>query len=170
VARKANLQKLLDSLIEQIGKHIARGVAEGVARSGLLKQLSAISRSAKQVPATSAGPKKKPGRPKKKAVTCSVRGCKETARAKGKCSKHYQRDRYKKKKGPTGAKKKKKTVKRKAKKIARKAKPKKTAKKVAKKASKKKSGTCEVAGCTRKVHARGMCGRHFMAWVRSRKK
>lgn len=115
MARKANLQKLLDSLIDQIGKHIARGVAEGVARSGLVKQLGAISRTAKRVTAAAGGRKKGPGRPKKKPVTCSVRGCKEPARAKGKCSRHYQRDRYKKKKGPTDVRKKK-TVKRKVKK------------------------------------------------------
>ena len=63
MARKASIQKLLDSLIDQIGKQVARGVAEGVARSGLLKQLGAISRTAKKVTAAGSGPKKRPGRP-----------------------------------------------------------------------------------------------------------
>lgn len=90
MARKANVQKLFDSFVSQIGTEVARGVAEGLARSGLMKSIQALSRDVKK--ARPAG--KKRGRPKGKTKKCSVKGCNHSARAKGLCSKHYQQKRY----------------------------------------------------------------------------
>lgn len=104
MARKTNAQRLLDSLFSQIGTEVARGVAEGLAKSGLMKSIQALSRGVKKArPAAKAG--KKRGRPKGKGKTCSVKGCKKPARAKGLCSKHYQQKRYNKLKKKPAAKK-----------------------------------------------------------------
>lgn len=162
MARKINAQRLLDSLFSQIGSEVARGVADGLARSGLMKSIQALSRGVKKTrPAVKAG--KKRGRPKTKTKTCLVKGCTKPARAKGLCSKHYQQKRYSQlKKKP-------------ASKRAKKGKGKKTAQRKSKKskpAKARRAGakTCKAKGCNKKVYARGMCGQHFMAWVRSKKK
>ena len=162
MARKTNFQRLLDDLFSQIGSEVARGVADGLARSGLMKNIQALSRGMKKNrPAKETGQtRKKSGRPKSKAKTCSVKGCTKPARAKGLCSKHYQQKRYSQLKKKPAAKKvaKKKVAKRKSKK----SKPAKAPRTGAK--------TCQVKGCNKKVYARGMCGQHFMAWVRTKKK
>jgi len=155
MARKPDVQRLLDSLFSQIGSEVARGVAEGLAKSGLMKSIQALSRGVKRArPAARTG--KKRGRPKSPAKTCAVKGCNKPARAKGLCSKHYQQKRYSSIKKKPAAKRAKKSPK------------KKPAKRKAKNSNPGKA--CKVKGCKKKVYARGMCGQHFMAWVRSRKK
>jgi hypothetical protein len=77
---------------------------------------------------------------------CSAEGCEEPARARGLCSRHYQRQRYAEKRAAeeqaagAGA------------------------------AAKRGAGACAVEGCAQTVYARGMCGRHFMEWVRAKKR
>jgi hypothetical protein len=162
MARKTNVQRLLDSLFSQIGSEVARGVADGLARSGLMKSIQALSRGVKK---TRPGRKtsKKRGRPKSKTKTCSVKGCTKPARAKGFCSKHYQQKRYSQlKKKPAATRVKKGKKKKAAKRKSKKSKP--------AKAQKAGARTCKVKGCNKKVYARGMCGQHFMVWVRSKKK
>jgi hypothetical protein len=96
MANKTNAQRLLDSLFKQIASEVARGVAQGLARSGLQKSIQALSRDIqKSHPAAKSRKSgRKRGRPKGKARTCSIKGCKLPARAKGLCSKHYQQKRY----------------------------------------------------------------------------
>jgi hypothetical protein len=167
MARKANVQSLLDSLFSQIGSEVARGVADGLARSGLMKSVRALSRGAQKTrPAVKTAGKR--GRPKGPAKSCSVKGCKKPARAKGLCSQHYQQKRYAQMNKKTTAKKGKK---KKAAKRARPAPKKRKAKRQNPgKAPRRTAKTCKVKGCNKKVYARGMCGQHFMAWVRSKKK
>ncbi|MBN2497686.1 MAG: hypothetical protein JXR96_24040 [Deltaproteobacteria bacterium] len=76
--------------------------------------------------------------------TCTVEGCSLPARARGLCSKHYQRLRYAEKRreenrdGP-------------------------------RKTEKRGLGTCSIEGCDAATYAKGMCGKHFMEWVRAQK-
>jgi len=106
--RKAGTQNLLDALISQIGSEVARGVAEGLAKSGLMKSIRALSRDARKAPPSG----RKRGRPRGKIKACSVKGCKNPARAKGMCSRHYQQKRYLKLKKNPAAKRIKKRAKR----------------------------------------------------------
>ncbi len=164
MARKSNIQNMIGSLLSQISGEIARGVTQGIERSGLLGTLKkAASVSGK----TKTGGKKR-GAKKKKPTNCSVKGCNLPARTKGLCTKHYQQKRYAelKKKGTDKT-----PVKRPARKPAKKTatKTKSIKKKAADKKVKADRGNCKMAGCTNPVHARELCGRHFMEWVRSRK-
>lgn len=127
-------------LAEEIGKQVTRAVVEVLAQPETRRALA----SALGTELHGAAAKKKDAGGCDKP-TCSEPGCGRPARARGLCSKHYQRLRYREKRsnaaGPDGD-----------------------------GALKRGMGVCEVEGCDQQVYARKMCSKHFMEWVRSRRK
>ena len=92
---------------------------------------------------------------------CSEPDCNQSARARGLCSKHYQRLRYAEKRAveeglpiPTTL-----TEARSNR-----------SRKPARKTDKRGGGACSIEGCELANYAKGMCGKHFMEWVRAKKK
>ena len=88
-----NLQKSPDRLVPYLGAQIAKAVAERVGKKLAQKKAAARKkpgRKGKAGPAKGRQARRRRGKPKK----CSIRGCKNPARSKGLCSKHYQKARY----------------------------------------------------------------------------
>lgn len=167
MARKTNIENFLGSLLTQISGEIARGVTLGLERSGLLGTLKKVSGKPGRKPTRAVNGRKRSTK-KKKPSTCSVKGCGLPARTKGLCTKHYQQKRYAEMKKTKVAKKP--AAKARLKKATSKPGAIKKAKgKVSGKKARVNKGTCKIAGCSKPVHARGLCGKHFMEWVRSRK-
>ncbi len=162
MVKKASIQVVLESMLRQLGDQVARGLSEGIATSGVMKKLDAvvsrISRGSTPAAAPRAGRRKAAvakASGKRKGAKCSARGCNKPARAKGLCSKHYQRQRYAEK-HPNAPKRVR----------VKKATRKKTRKAVARTRSK---GICSVKDCGKPARAKGLCAKHFMEWVRSKK-
>lgn len=88
-----NLQKSLDRLVAYLGTQIAKAVAERVGKKLTPKKAAKKKKPGRKTKASQPKGrkgKKSRGKPKK----CSIRGCKNPARSKGLCSKHYQKARY----------------------------------------------------------------------------
>ncbi len=160
MVKKASIQVVLESMLRQLGDQVARGLSEGIATSGVMKKLDAvvsrITRGTAPAAASRAGRKKavvaKAPR-KRKGAKCSARGCNKPARAKGFCSKHYQRQRYAEK-HPNAPKR---------------VRVKKATRKKTRKAVVRSKGICSVKDCGKPARAKGLCAKHFMEWVRSKK-
>jgi len=90
LARTANLEKLLEGLLTRIGRAVAGEVITRIDRSELSRRVDRLARRAAQKPARGGGRRKR-----RKPAKCQARGCRQPARAKGLCSMHYQRARYK---------------------------------------------------------------------------
>jgi hypothetical protein len=160
VVKKASIQVVLESMLRQLGDQVARGLSEGIATSGVMKKLDAvvsrITRGSAPAAASRAGRRKAPkvkASRKRKGARCSARGCNKPARAKGLCSKHYQRQRYADK-HPHASKR---------------VRVKKVSRKKVRKAAIRSKGTCSVKDCGKPARAKGLCAKHFMEWVRSKK-
>jgi hypothetical protein len=133
----------LEAGLENRAEDLAASVAEGLERSTLAHRID-------QLAGTESDPDLEPEKleesaPGEPAKRCSQEGCEEPARARGLCSKHYQRQRYAEKRAAEE-------------KAGGATKP------------KRGGGTCSIEGCSGTVYARGMCGKHFMEWVRAKKK
>jgi len=160
VVKKASIQVVLESMLRQLGDQVARGLSEGITTSGVMKKLDAvvsrITRGTAPAAASRAGRRKavvaKASR-KRKGAKCSARGCNKPARAKGLCSKHYQRQRYAEK-HPNAPKR---------------VRVKKVARKKTRKTAVRSKGICSVKDCGKPARAKGLCAKHFMEWVRSKK-
>jgi hypothetical protein len=135
---------ILKAIIEGISDRLASDVAHGISRSALAKRLAMLdpgySRNDLTLPKSAPGPRSSRGE-----KTCSVDDCQRPSRARGMCSKHYQRLRYAEQRqsdadGSYAA------------------------------GMLRGNGRCSQEGCENVVYAKQMCGRHFMAWVRSRRK
>jgi hypothetical protein len=160
VAKKASVQIALESLLRQLGDQVARGLTEGFAKSGLMKKLDSVVSRVTRRSAPAAAPRKGRGAAaiakasgKRKGEKCSEYGCNKPARAKGLCSKHYQRQRYAEK--HPGA--------------PKRVRVKKVPRQKIKRAVSRNKGTCSVKDCGKPARARGLCAKHFMEWVRSKK-
>ena len=158
--KKASIQNVLESMLRQLGDQVARGLSEGIAKSGVIKKLdlvvTRIARRSGPAAASKAGGRKAAvvkASGRRKGATCSAHGCNKPARAKGLCSKHYQRDRYAEK-HPDASKR---------------IRTKKAPRKKIRKAVIRSKGTCSVKNCGKPARAKGLCAKHFMEWVRSRK-
>ncbi|RLB59790.1 MAG: hypothetical protein DRI34_00830 [Deltaproteobacteria bacterium] len=148
-ASRATLEALVN-LLENAGERLA-----GLVTSKVVSILDASADSL-ATPAAGADPLKTPATgearqppegAKKKArrkpvKICSVEGCDKPARARGLCSRHYQRQRYSERRQAEGD----------------------------KGPPRRGQGQCEVEGCQEVVYARQMCSKHFMQWVRNKRK
>ncbi|HUU03200.1 MAG TPA: hypothetical protein VM425_17335 [Myxococcota bacterium] len=144
----SQIVNILESLICGISERLERDVADGISHSRLAKKFAAFdsddpgetldpSRSESGLPA---------GRPASRVEKrCSIEGCQRQARARGMCSKHYQRVRYAEQRlsNADGSN---------------------------TEGQLRGSGVCSLEGCEDSIYAKQMCSRHFMAWVRSRRK
>jgi hypothetical protein len=97
----------------------------------------------------------------KDPALCSEATCDQPSRARGLCSKHYQRLRYAEKRAkeegfsvPSSLAE------------VQSSRLRKTARKTARRGG----SVCTLDDCERDTYAKGMCGKHFMEWVRSKKK
>lgn len=154
---KTSFQNIINELLEQIGTQVARGIAEGISHSPVIRSLERLSNRVGQTTKTSAP---RAARAAKSSSTCNEKGCSLPARAKGMCSKHYQRLRYAEKHSSP---------------IASAGRGRLAGKKVVRKASAGKvsatpKGPCKTKGCSSPGTVKGYCRPHFMAWIRSRKK
>jgi hypothetical protein len=170
VARKLKFDKLIAGIITQIGQQVAQGVADGIARSGLLKKLAATTRGFGRKGSRRGRSRSGSG----KIKTCSKPGCRAPSRAKGLCSRHYQQLRYAQQHGIKVKARVRKAIKKTpgksaAMKANRKVRPAPRNRKTAKNQT-RGTGTCREKGCKAPVYAQGLCGKHFMAWVRSKRK
>lgn len=91
---------------------------------------------------------------------CSEPDCDLPARARGLCSKHYQRLRYAEKRAQEADEPLPKSL---AEARSRRG------RKPARKTAKRGGSTCSRDDCQRPTYAKGMCGKHFMEWVRAQK-
>ena len=160
MVKKASIQVVLESMLRQLGDQVARGLSEGIATSGVMKKLDAvvsrIARGTAPAAASRAGRRKAAvakASGKRKGARCSARGCNKPARAKGLCSKHYQRQRYAEK-HPNAPKR---------------VRVKKAPRKKMRKSVVRSKGICSVKDCGKPARAKGLCAKHFMEWVRSKK-
>ncbi len=135
---------ILKSLIEGVGERLARDVADGISCSRLAKKFAAFGSLDPEEALTPS--RTESGRPASRVEKiCSVDGCQRQARARGMCSKHYQRVRYaeQRRSNADGSN---------------------------AESQLRGSGVCSQVGCEDSIYAKQMCSRHFMAWVRSSRK
>ena len=94
----------LEPFIRSIAKETVKAAGDRLPSGGEVRHLSArirelekqVRKLSRRVTGNSTGRNKgRPGRPRVNPVTCSVRGCKQPARAKKMCSRHYQAARQK---------------------------------------------------------------------------
>jgi hypothetical protein len=139
-------------LAETIREQVAEKVAEVLATSGVLEQLSPGGSKGGAAPAGRVA-QTRPSQADPRR--CQHPGCDLPARARGLCSKHYQRQRYAEKKalfqpdGDQGTP------------LGSRQNPRPT--------EKRGGGCCSQEGCDQPNYAKGLCSKHFMQWVRTKK-
>jgi hypothetical protein len=163
--------KMGAELADNLADNLARQIAEGLDRSNLSQRLKDLanrqapppepacaenSASATDLPQGNAGAVAS----KADTTTCSEDDCDQPARARGLCSKHYQRLRYAEKRAVEQGEEIPKTL---AEARANRS------RKPLRKTDKRGGGLCSSEGCERPNYAKGLCGKHFMEWVRSKK-
>ncbi len=156
------LRQLLDRVSDRLGDRLSQSLSSRLQRSGLLEQIDALD-------AADSGPTGQPepafqraaaaGQPEE-AKTCNQPDCELPARARGLCSKHYQRLRYAQKRAEERGDPIPEDLDQARAQQAR---------KPNRRTSKRGGGVCSVDGCERANYAKDMCGKHFMEWVRSQK-
>ncbi len=159
--------KQLHDFALDVAERLARGLENVLAKSfsseSLMQTLEKLKKRSMGVNFTESAPES--GTDQKKLQEfdqkiCSEPDCNLPARARGLCSKHYQRLRYAEKRASELGEPPPKTL--------SEAKANRLNKPV-RKTSKRGGGTCSKEGCDRPNYAKGLCGKHFMEWVRSKK-
>jgi len=162
-------QKQIQEIAMDLAERLARGLESVISRSlnsaGILQSIEKLTNKTRVKNFTGEEVKQDiaPERSADEELdqkTCSEPGCMLPARARGLCSKHYQRLRYAEKRASELGEAPPKTLS--EAKANRLNKP-------ARKTSKRGGGTCSEEGCDRPNYAKGLCGKHFMEWVRSKK-
>lgn len=151
---KDEAEGLARELVEEIGKQVARAVVEVLGtpetRQALAHALQAAAKD--ELPDNGKGNSQDAAdatssRAGQSKPVCREPGCNRPARARGLCSKHYQRLRYREKRAAGNGK-----------------------SEPGSGVPRRGVGLCEAEGCDQPVYARNMCSKHFMEWVRSRRK
>jgi hypothetical protein len=159
---------LVQAITTRLLSRLPQVLAEVLAESGLHQRIEELtarlgsSGKAASEPKAAPQPSTAPpdGADQEGSRVCSEPGCDQPARARGLCSKHYQRLRYAEKRAlergrPAPASLAEARAER--------------ARLPIRKTEKRGGGLCSQAGCERPNYAKGMCGKHFMEWVRSKK-
>ncbi len=161
-----NMEQKLQDMAMDLAERLARGLESVISKSlsspNILQIIDKLKTgSVKGLSENIAGEKSLPMENSiEPSKTCSEPDCNLPARARGLCSKHYQRLRYAEKRASELGQPPPKTLS--EAKANRLNKP-------TRKTSKRGGGICSEEGCDRPNYAKGLCGKHFMEWVRSKK-
>ncbi len=162
LADPQRLRQLLDRVSDRLGERLSQSLSSRLQRSGLPERIAAFD-ARDSGPSAPSEPEQQraagSGQPAE-AKSCNQPDCDMPARARGLCSKHYQRLRYAQKRAED-----------RGEPIPADLEQARTqqARKSNRRTAKRGGGVCSVDGCERTNYAKGMCGKHFMEWVRSQK-
>lgn len=162
------LERLTAELIPRVVAGLTEAIATALEEAGLTGRVQALAERlevrkplARQEPSQAGQPGQAPEQTDDpKGRSCSEPDCDFPARARGLCSKHYQRLRYAEKRAQESGEPLPSSLSE-----ARSQRGRKPARKTAKRGG----TTCTRDDCQRPTYAKGMCGKHFMEWVRSQK-
>jgi hypothetical protein len=156
------LRRLLDRVSDRLGDRLSVSLSSRLQRSGLLERMAAFDAqdNGSAAPPDPAGRDAAGSGQSAEARICSQPDCELPARARGLCSKHYQRLRYAQKRAEERGDPVPEDLEQARSQQAR---------KPNRRTAKRGGGVCSVEGCERTNYAKGMCGKHFMEWVRSQK-
>jgi hypothetical protein len=157
------LDRLTARVIARVAQGLSAAITAALEKSGLTERVEALAKRLEGLPADADSP---PAEDAPEAGDeadrriCSEPGCDLPARARGLCSKHYQRLRYAEKRAQEAGEPLPKSL---AEARSRRG------RKPARKTEKRGGSICSQADCQRPTYAKGMCGKHFMEWVRAQK-
>lgn len=148
------IQSFVEAASEKLLEQIGSQVCDAIMRSSLMDRIDVLAQKFGLVADL-------PVDAQNDTRICTEAGCSQPARARNLCSKHYQRLRYAERRATEDGQPIPKTL---AEARSNRS------KKPARKTEKRGGGNCSIEGCDQPNYARGLCGKHFMEWVRSRKK
>ncbi len=159
------LQRLAERIVQRVSEELPDAIDGALEKAGLASRIQALSARLEALdtdPAEEAPREGKADAPRDKDAKriCSEPDCELPARARGLCSKHYQRLRYAEKRAQEADEPLPKSL---AEARSRRG------RKPARKTEKRGGSTCSKDDCQRPTYAKGMCGKHFMEWVRAQK-
>jgi len=162
------IEQLTAKVIARVTRGLSAAIAAALQEAGLADRVETLTERLESLAPgsgpTGTGPDA-PAEPSREddqadGRTCSEPDCDLPSRARGLCSKHYQRLRYAEKRAVEAGETLPKSL---AEARSRRG------RKPARKTAKRGGTTCSVEDCQRPTYAKGMCGKHFMEWVRAQK-